>query len=263
MEDAARRLHTFKGIFLPKWVGKTAQANGNAPRTELMKKGKADAKKNAETCTLSQKWRGMNAWQDYIRQEIDVSKDLDANLHLWMIHMRSHWVKLMCWYGALQQYSAERHEQAHEMNLMDGWNASNHNINYLPEVITLQCRILGFEIRELHLQALAQHWKNSPAACNILPSGPDLAAPLSSQSYVKPGFMGPQNRRDRTHPDSIIKDSRAWLDNMQNATHHIAIYNSIRPIMKPTSCNKTYISEEQLHAMELCVYPGIEVQVEG
>jgi hypothetical protein len=42
------------------------------------------------------------------------------------------------------------------MNLMDSWNASNHNLNYPQQVITFQRHIRGFEIRELNLEALAQ-----------------------------------------------------------------------------------------------------------
>jgi hypothetical protein len=37
------------------------------------------------------------------------------------------------------------------MNLEDGWNASNVNLNYLPHVIALQRRILFFKIWELDL----------------------------------------------------------------------------------------------------------------
>jgi hypothetical protein len=33
--------------------------------------------------------------------------------------------------------------------------------------------------------------------------------------------------------------------------------------MKHMSRIKTYISDEQLHTMELCIYHGIKVQVEG
>ena len=33
--------------------------------------------------------------------------------------------------------------------------------------------------------------------------------------------------------------------------------------MKHKSCNKTYISDEQLHPMELFIYHGIKVEVEG
>jgi hypothetical protein len=115
----------------------------------------------------------------------------------------------------LQQYAAERHEPAHKTNLKDSWNASNHNLNYLPQVITFQHCILCFQIREINLQAIAQHWENSIAACKVFSSGADLAAPLSSQSYAKAEFMGPQNRHDGTHPDAIIKDFRALLDNTQ------------------------------------------------
>jgi len=75
--------------------------------------------------------------------------------------------------------------------------------------------------------------------------------------------MGPQNRRDGKHPDAMIKDFRALLDNTQDATHRLAIYWGTREFIKHNSCNKTYISDEQLHAMELCIYHGIKVQVEG
>jgi len=163
----------------------------------------------------------------------------------------------------LLQYSAERHEQAHKTNLKDGWNASNHNLNYLPQVITFQRRILCFEIRELNLQALAQRRENCVAAWKVVPSGADLAAPLGSQSYAKPKFMGPQNCHDGKHPDAMIKDFRALLDNTQDATHRVPIYSGTREFIKHKSRNKTYISNEQLHAMELCIYHVINVQVEG
>jgi hypothetical protein len=37
----------------------------------------------------------------------------------------------------------------------------------------------------------------------------------------------------------------------------------MREFIKHMSHNKTYISDEQLHAMELYIYHGIKVQVEG
>ena len=52
-------------------------------------------------------------------------------------------------------------------------------------------------------------------------------------------------------------------DNMQDATHRVAIYSGTREFNKHKSHNKTYISDEQLHAMELCIHHGIMVQVEG
>jgi len=146
---------------------------------------------------------------------------------------------------------------------MDGCNASNHNLNCLPQVITFQRRFICFAISELNLQALAQSLGNSAATCNVLPSGADQAAPLSPQSYAKPEFIGPPNCRDGKHPDAMIKDFRALLDNMQDATHRTAIFSGMRECIKHTSHNKTYISDEQLHAMELCIQHGIQVQVEG
>jgi len=228
-----------------------------------VKKRKVNEETNAETWTPSKKRHEMNAWRDYISHEIDVSKELDADFNFPKIHLMTDWVEQIRRYGALQQYSAERHEQAYKKNLKDGWNASNHNLNYLPQVITFQRRILCFEVTELNLQALAQRRENSAAACKVLPSGADLAAPLSTQSYAKPRFMGPQNRSDGKHPDSMIKDFRALLDNTKDTTHRVAIYCGTPEFIKHKSCNKTYISDEQLHAMELCIHLGIQVQVEG
>jgi len=75
--------------------------------------------------------------------------------------------------------------------------------------------------------------------------------------------MGPQNHREERHPDAMIKDFRALLDNTQNATHRVAIYSGTWECIKHNSRHKTYISDEPLHAMELCIYHGIKVQVEG
>jgi len=156
MEDALRHFHTFKDVFLIGRAGKKAKAKANALRMELVKKRKVDEETNAETWMPSEKRREMNAWRDYTSHEIDVSKELDADLNFPKIHLMSHWVEQIHRYGALQQYSAKSHEQAHKMNLKDGWNTSNHNLNYLPQVITFQRRILCFEVRELNLQASAQ-----------------------------------------------------------------------------------------------------------
>ena len=75
--------------------------------------------------------------------------------------------------------------------------------------------------------------------------------------------MGPQNHFDGKHPDAMIKDFRASLNNMEGATHRVAIYSGTREFIKHKSHNKTYISDEQLHTMEFCTYHGIRVQVEG
>jgi hypothetical protein len=131
------------------------------------------------------------------------------------------------------------------------------------QVITFQRRILCFEIRELSVQALAQCRENSAATCKVLQSSADLAAPLSSQSYAKPEFMGPKNRCDGKHPDTMIIDFRALLDNTQDATHRMTIYNGTRKVLKHKCCDKTYISDEQLPAMDLWIYHGIKIQVKG
>jgi len=196
MQDALHSIHTCKDVFLLGQAGKKAKAKANALWTELVKKQKVDEETNAELWTLSKKRRRMNAWRDHISHKIFVCMELDADFNFPKIPLMSHLVKYICRHGALQQYSAERHEQAHKRNLKDCWNASNYNLNYLPQEITLQRRILCFKIPEFTLQALAQHREHCSAWFIVLSSGADLAAPLSSQSYAKHKVIGPENRRD-------------------------------------------------------------------
>jgi hypothetical protein len=100
MEDALCHFHTFKDIFLLRRAGKKVKAKANALRMELVKKRKVDEERNAQTWTQSKKWRAMNAWQDYISHEIDVSKELDADFNFPKIHLMSHWVEQIRQYGA-------------------------------------------------------------------------------------------------------------------------------------------------------------------
>jgi len=74
----------------------------------------------------------MNAMQDNISHAIDVSNWLDSDSNFQKIHLIIHWGEKIHPYGALQQDSAERYQQSHKMKLKDIWNASNHNLNYLP-----------------------------------------------------------------------------------------------------------------------------------
>ena len=134
-----------------------------------MKKRKVDEETNADSWTLSKKWRKMKSWQDYFSHEINISKELDADFNFRKIHLMCPGAEQIRRYGALQLYSAETHEHAHKTNLKDGWNASNHNHNYVPQVITFQCRILGFEIRELNLEALPQHSGEQRSRLQSLP----------------------------------------------------------------------------------------------
>jgi hypothetical protein len=75
--------------------------------------------------------------------------------------------------------------------------------------------------------------------------------------------MGPQNHCDGKHPEAMIKDFRALLDNTQDRTHRATIYNRTWELLKHRSHNNTYLSDEQLHAMVLCISYDIKVQVEG
>jgi hypothetical protein len=75
--------------------------------------------------------------------------------------------------------------------------------------------------------------------------------------------MGSQNRHDGKYPDTMIKNFRALLNNTQDTMHRAAIYSGTWEFITHKCGNKTYRSDEQLHAMELFIYRSIKVHVEG
>ena len=171
--------HTFKDVSLLRRAGTKGKAKANMLRTAAVKKRQVDGETNAEIWTPSNKRHKINASQDDISHKIDVSKQLDGDFNFPQTHMMSLWVAKIPRYGALQQSSADRHEQANRTNLKDGWYASNHNLDYLPQVITFLSRLLGCEVRAVNLQALAQRREDCAATSKVLPAGRGLAGPLS------------------------------------------------------------------------------------
>jgi len=89
IEDAWCHFHTFKDVFFPGQASKKAKDKANAQRMQLVTKRKVDKETNAETCRPAKKWREMNARQDDIGHEIDLSKKLDADFNFPKIHMMS------------------------------------------------------------------------------------------------------------------------------------------------------------------------------
>jgi hypothetical protein len=61
----------------------------------------------------------------------------------------------------------------------------------------------------------------------------------------------------------MIKDFRALIDDTQDAMHRVATYRGRREFIKHRSRNEIYISDEQLHPIELGIYNGVKIQVEG
>jgi hypothetical protein len=60
----------------------------------------------------------------------------------------------------------------------------------------------------------------------------------------------------------MIKDFRALLNHTHDTTHCIAIFHSTWVFIKHMSHKKRNIPDEQLQAMEHCMYHGIKVHIE-
>jgi hypothetical protein len=93
MEGAFPHFHTLKDDISHGQVGNKVKAKANALRTEHMKMQKVNKETNAKTWTPSKNRHKMNAWWEHIIHNIDVSNELDANIHNPRIHLMSGWVK--------------------------------------------------------------------------------------------------------------------------------------------------------------------------
>jgi len=102
MQDVLHWALALKDVFVFGLAGKMVKAKDNPLGTELLKKKKVDEETNAETWTPSKKWHKMNTWQDYMNQQTDVPKELDADFKYPKIYLITHSVKQIHWYGALQ-----------------------------------------------------------------------------------------------------------------------------------------------------------------
>jgi len=63
-------------------------------------------------------------------------------------------------------------------------------------------------------------------------------------------------------PDAMIKEFRTLLDNVQDATHGVAIFSGTQECIRNKCRNKMYRLDEQLHPMEFCIYHAIMVHME-
>jgi len=113
MEGTFGHVPTLKDVFLLGRAGNKVKAKANTLRMERLQKRQVNEETNDESWSPFMQPGKMNASQDFNSQEITVCKELDADFNFPTIHSLSHWVEQIHQYGALQQYSAERHEQAH------------------------------------------------------------------------------------------------------------------------------------------------------
>jgi len=126
VEDVLRHLQTCNDDFWLLRASKNRSAKVNLLRMRLVKMWNIDEEINAETWMPAKKWPEINACGVYISHEIDFSKEWDTEFNFLEIYLISHWVEHIRWDGALQQHSAESHNEVYKMNLKMGWNTSNH-----------------------------------------------------------------------------------------------------------------------------------------
>ena len=255
MEDALNSFHKTKDVFLGARVGKRARAKASNLRTELVRKRKAEEELRAESLTPTQRRREYNEWRDFIDSEVDMSKEGDAHFNFIKIHLMSHFAEQVRLYGSLPQWSAETHEHAHRANLKDGWNASNKNLDYLPQIFAYQRRVLCFEMRGLNRQAVQGSDDHHLAGKTATIAGPSTASP-----FTQPMLISPQN--DNKTPDGQLKHFGALVDSI-DVVQRSALLNGTRDFLQRRLPKRDEIlSDEELRKAEICIYHAIKVEVD-
>jgi hypothetical protein len=85
-----------KDVFFLRRASKMGTAKFDPLKTELLKWRTVEEETNADLWMVPKTWRNLNALRYYICHEIDMFKQLAANLNIWKISLVSYCVGQIC-----------------------------------------------------------------------------------------------------------------------------------------------------------------------
>jgi len=263
MDHAYHRFHTFKDVFIPGQTRNTAKVKAIALRTELLKKWKVDEKTNAETWTPSKKRREMNVWRDYMRRKIDDSKALGADftfqLSTWCLIGLNRFLDMEpC--NSIVPRDTNKHMKQTSMTFgTPPIKISTTCHKWSPCSVAFSASKSESSISKLSL---------SFGSIMLPPAKSSLLVLIWLPPYAPSHMRSPNSCRPKTTVMESILTLWTKTSEHYSTIHRMertawVLYSSMREFVKQKNCNKMDILDEQLLAMELCIYHGIKVQAEG
>ena len=243
MEDALRRFHNTKGIFLQFRAGKRLAAEAKDRRTELCMERDAELKANWNK-SRAHRQRIRDTWKTIIDSEMAEYIEEGSDFNFPKIHLMQHFRDQIQRFGSLKQWSTEIGESSHKQQIKDGFNASNKTGDYYTQVINFYLRCDAFTVRKANLEALSSQLEPL-ATRNMIGSGPP--------SHCRLKFISPQQQKGK----GKVNDFRGLLDVIADKSLRKGLENATRRFLGSRGIN---IELEDLMGSTAAIYHGLEVK---
>jgi hypothetical protein len=177
MENALRRFHATKDVFLRYRAGKRVAAGATERRADLIQQRDADlARQRLDGLSSTALQAERRSWNDFIDAEVVETVEDGAHWNFPKIHLMMHFCEQVRRFGALGQWSTEIGESSHRRQIKDGYNAGNRTGDIYLQIINHYLRLDAFTVRRLNLDA----WRAKHRPPDAAPTAAATAAAASS-----------------------------------------------------------------------------------
>jgi hypothetical protein len=239
MENALRRFHNTKGIFLQFRVGKRLAAEAKDKRTELCKERDAELKANSlKSAAYRQRIR--DTWKVTIETEMAEYIEEGTDFNFPKIHLMLHFRDQIQRFGSLKQWSTEIGESSHKQQIKDGFNSSNKTGDYYTQLINFYLRCDAFTVRKANLEALSKQKEEAK-----------VGDAMVGNCRLK--FISPQLQKGKQR----VNHFRGLLESITNEGVKKGLESGTMRFLRSRRIN---IESEDLMRCPAAIYHGVEVR---
>jgi hypothetical protein len=262
MDNALRRFHQHRDVFLRYRAGKRVAAGARDRRAELAGERDADlAQMRRDGATAHALQVAHHDWRAFIDAEVVDCEEGAAHWNFPKLHLMLHFCDQVHRFGCLGRWSTEIGESSHCRQVKDGYNAGNRTGDVYLQIINHYLRLDAFTVRKLNFKAWhAAHSPTvssavptvSPAAPTVSPAAPSVspAAPPPRMRFVSPQFTsGPD--RVSTLGEVFV---RMWSDKLRAAIHHAT--------RRFLHAHRVDLSDDDVPACPAAIYHGVQLDAE-
>jgi hypothetical protein len=177
MENALRRFHETKDVFLRYSAGRRVAASATERRANLIGQRDADlAQRRLAGLSSTALQAERRSWNTFIDAEVVETVEDGAHWNFPKLHLMMHFSVQVHRCGSLGQWSTEIGERSHLQQIKDGYNAGNRSGDIYLQIIDHYLRLDAFTVRRLNLDA----WPAKHRPPDAAPTAAATAATASS-----------------------------------------------------------------------------------
>ena len=239
MENALRRFHSTKGVFLQFRVGKRLAAEAKDKRTALCKERDAELRANSMKSTAYRQ-RIRDTWKVTIETEMAEYIEEGTDFNFPKIHLMLHFREQIQRFGSLKQWSTEIGESSHKHQIKDGFNSSNKTGDYYTQMINFYLRCDAFTVRKANLEALSKQKEEVSVADTMV-------------GHCRLKFISPQLQKGKQRVNCF----QGFLESITNESVRKGLESGTLRFLRSRRID---IESEDLMRCPAAIYHGVEVR---